>query len=88
MLLFRADLWVGFGDCDCLEHIFGWMYLFRTNLWVRVPFQNLFMGGCDCVEHINGKVCLFRTYYGSMWVNMAVQSTFMDRFSLLEYIYR
>ena len=54
MLLFRADLWVGFGDCDCLEHIFEWMYLFRTNLWVRVPFQNLFMGGCDCVEHING----------------------------------
>ena len=36
MLLLRVDLWGGLGDCDYLGHIFEWVCLFRTNLWVGV----------------------------------------------------
>ena len=28
VFLFRADLWVGLGDCDCLEHIYNY-FLFE-----------------------------------------------------------
>ena len=30
------------GGCDCLQHIYGWVWLFRAFLWVGV-------GGCDWV---------------------------------------
>ena len=29
-------LWVGIGVCDCLKHIYGWVWLFRKHLWMGV----------------------------------------------------
>ena len=62
MLLFRADLWVDLGDCDCLEqifggcsfleHIYGWVWLFGAFLWVGVA-------GCTLV----GKLLKLTEYF-------------------------
>ena len=58
------------GVCDCLKHIYEWVYLSKRNLWMSViVYKNLwvgvtvcsiFMGGCDCLEH----------FYGSVWVGV------------------
>ena len=35
------------GVCDCLKHIYGWVWLFRAHLWIG-------MNGCDCLKPIYG----------------------------------
>ena len=32
--------------CDCLQHIYGWVCLFGTYLWVGMTVWSLFIGGC------------------------------------------
>ena len=49
------------GVCDCLKHIYDWVYLSKRHLWMSVIVRRLlwigvtaysiFMGGCDCLEH-------------------------------------
>ena len=42
--------WVGV--CDCLKHIYEWVYLFRRLLWVGVTVYSILwvvVGGCDWV---------------------------------------
>ena len=39
---------MGVYECDCLEHIHGWV-------WVGVTFQSTFMGGCIFIEDIYGE---------------------------------
>ena len=59
---FLEHLWMGVCGCDCLEHIYGWVYLSRRHLFMAVTIYKTFMGGCDCLELI----------YGSVWVTVTV----------------
>ena len=58
------------GVCDCLKHIYDWVYLSKRHLWMSVIVRRLlwigvtaysiFMGGCDCLEH----------FFGWVWVGV------------------
>ena len=36
MYLFGIHLLVGVDVCDCLKHIYVWVYLYRRHLWMGV----------------------------------------------------
>ena len=65
--LYRILECMGLGGCDCSNHIYGLMYLFRIHLWVYLSRRHLWMGvavwktftgECNCLQHIYCWVCL------------------------------
>ena len=64
-------LWVSVGVCDCLKHIYEWVYLSKRHLWMSVTVQKTFMGGCDCLKHLYGWVLMGVT--GCGWVGKMVK---------------
>ena len=70
MCLFRTHVWMGLYECDCLEHIHGWV-------WVGVTFQSTFMDGCIFIEDIYGCVWLFKRqgwvwlFRAHLWISMS-----------------
>ena len=42
----------GRGGCDCLKHIYVWVFLSGKHLFMGVIIQKTSLGVCDCLEHI------------------------------------
>ena len=79
MYLFRKYLWVGVDFCDCLRHIYEWVYLskrykfirvFKRLLWVGVTVYSTSMGECDCLEHFYRWVWVAESGCWWVWVDM------------------